>query len=127
MNELPYLLYVDDEVINLKLFELSFRSYYNILTAPSASEGMKILEKYPVPVIITDYKMAVMNGIEFVDNIKAQTPDKVCIMLTGYVHKLEQTNKGNLFCTITKPWDKKILLRNIQEAFAYYEQHNRAQ
>jgi two-component system, sensor histidine kinase and response regulator len=122
MNELPNILYVDDEIINLKLFDLSFRSHFTIFTASSASQGLEILEKYPVNVIATDYKMPGMNGIEFVEKIKNKNPEKICIMITGYTHEIGHTNKDSLFCTITKPWDKHDLLKTLQAAFLHYDQ-----
>ena len=40
----PKVLYVDDEPINLKLFEINFRKKFDVITANSGPEGLRILE-----------------------------------------------------------------------------------
>ena len=51
------ILYVDDEPDNLRVFELTFRSEFSILTASSADEGMEILNTNPVAVVLSDQRM----------------------------------------------------------------------
>ncbi|MGY0041365.1 response regulator [Pedobacter sp. NJ-S-72] len=58
-------LYIDDEENNLLAFKASFRRQYEIYTAISAAEGLKVLENLPVEVIIADQKMPETTGVEF--------------------------------------------------------------
>ena len=116
------LLYVDDEPINLKLLQISFRNEYEVITAISAEEGMSILEKDPdIPIIISDMKMPSMDGLEFIKTVKHQYKDKICILLTGYMESevmLEGLNEELIFRYIIKPWKKNELGQIIDEALA---------
>jgi two-component system response regulator (stage 0 sporulation protein F) len=76
MNQPPILLYVDDEPLNLRLFEVNFRKKFTIRTALSGEAGLDILCREPsIPVVITDMKMPGMNGIEFIKKAKEQFPE----------------------------------------------------
>ena len=118
--ELPKVLYVDDEVINLELLQLTFINEFRIITAESAREGLNILEQHPdIHVIISDLKMPVMNGLEFIKEIKRKHPDKVCMLLTGFLESeilLEGFNKELIFRYLMKPWNMQHLGETIHEA-----------
>ena len=118
---LPKLLYVDDESINLELLQLTFMDELNVITATSAREGMEILENQPdIHVVISDLKMPVMNGLDFIKEIKKRSQEKVCILLTGFMESeimLEGFNKELIFRYMMKPWKRDELMENIREAF----------
>lgn len=118
--ELPKILYVDDEVINLELLQLTFINEFNIITAESAQAGLSILEQEPdIHVVISDLKMPVMNGLEFIKEIKRQHPEKVCMLLTGFLESeilLEGFNKELIFRYLMKPWNMQELGETIREA-----------
>ena len=85
MNEKQTILYVDDEAINLVVFEANFIGKFNVITADSGFEGIKILENKPdIPIVISDMKMPGMNGIEFIKTAKKQFPNIVYFILTGF-------------------------------------------
>ena len=78
-------LYIDDEPINLMIFERVFRKSYNIVTAESGQEGIELLnDNNEIQVVISDMKMPKMNGIEFITMAKNKFPDKAYFILTGY-------------------------------------------
>jgi response regulator RpfG family c-di-GMP phosphodiesterase len=116
-NQLPAILYIDDEVINLKLFTIAYKNQLNIYTATSAMEGLEILKNVPISVIVTDYKMPGMDGIELIEKIKTDTPEKVCILVTGYVHELKMNNKSYVYGILNKPWKREELWALIEGAF----------
>lgn len=117
---LPKILYVDDEVINLELLQLTFMNEFMIVTAESAQEGLKLLELQPdIHVIISDLKMPLMNGLDFIKEVKRMHPDKVCMLLTGFMESeimLEGFNKELIFRYLMKPWDKEELGETLKEA-----------
>ncbi len=119
--ELRKVLYVDDEPINLELLKITFLSEFNIITASSAADGLKLLEKDPaIEVIISDLKMPAMNGLDFIKEIKRTNKRKVCMLLTGYMETevmLEGFNKDLIFRYIIKPWDREDVRKIIHEAF----------
>jgi len=85
MNSMITLLYVDDEPINVMLFEACFKDSYNIVTALSGKEGLETLHQNPeISIIISDMKMPGMNGIEFIRLAKKSNSKIVCFILTGF-------------------------------------------
>ena len=119
---LPKVLYVDDEPINLELLQLTFMNELEVVTATSAREGLEILESQPeIHVIISDLKMPVMNGLDFIKEIKKRNQEKVCMLLTGFIESeimLEGFNKELIFRYLMKPWKRDELMETIKEAFS---------
>ena len=118
--ELPKVLYVDDEYINLDLLRLTFLNEFEVITAESGEEGLRILEQNPrIKVVISDLKMPGMNGLEFIRRIKSQHPEKVCMLLTGFLESevmMEGFNQELLFRYLMKPFKKEELQKTILEA-----------
>ena len=118
--ELPRILYVDDEVINLELLQLTFMDDFEVITATSAREGLDQLEMDPdIRVVISDLKMPEMNGLDFIKVVKNQDPGKICMILTGFMESevlLEGFNKELIFRYLMKPWKKDQLKETILEA-----------
>ena len=120
MAELPKVLYVDDEFINLELFRLNFEFELDVIISESAKEGLEILRNQHIDVVVSDLKMPEMDGIEFIREIKKLTPDKICILLTAYVESdamLQAINEDLIFKYIIKPWKREDLKQIIDEAF----------
>ena len=117
---LPKILYVDDEAINLELLQLTFMNEFTVITAESALEGLQLLDLHPdIHVVLSDLKMPVMNGLEFIKKVKGSYPDKVCMLLTGFMESeimLEGFNQELIFRYLMKPWNKEELNNTIQEA-----------
>jgi len=116
-------LYVDDELHNLNSFKAGFRRLFNVFTADSALEGRKILEKENIHVIITDQRMPVTTGIEFLESIIPDFPDPIRILLTGYADinaVIDAINKGQVYKYIQKPWMDEDLRINIENAYEIY-------
>lgn len=116
-------LYVDDEVYNLTAFRAGFRRSFNIFTAESAVKGREILETEDIHVIVTDQRMPVMTGIEFLESIIPEFPDPIRILLTGYADinaVIDAINKGQVYKYIQKPWTDDDLRINIEKAYEIY-------
>lgn len=116
-------LYVDDEVHNLTAFKASFRRQFNIFTANSAVEGRTVLEAEHIHVIVTDQRMPVTTGIEFLESIIPDFPDPIRILLTGYTDinaVIDAINKGQVYRYIQKPWMDEDLRINIEKAYELF-------
>lgn len=117
MSNAIKLLYVDDEPLNLQLFAFNFRSMFDVKTAESGSEGLEILRNEPdVSVLISDMKMPGMNGIEFVQKAKKQSPDIICFIMTGFDitdEILYALNEKLIHQYFRKPFDMKEVERAI--------------
>ena len=118
--ELPRILYIDDEVINLELLQLTFMNDFEVLIAESAEKGLNLLALNPdIHVLISDLKMPVMNGLDFIKVVEENHPEKVCMLLTGFMESdvmLEGFNKELIFRYLMKPWNKDELKETILEA-----------
>jgi DNA-binding NtrC family response regulator len=117
-------LYVDDEINNLNSFKAAFRRDFNIYTASSAVEGRKILDANEIGVIITDQRMPVTTGIEFLESILHTYPDTIRILLTGFSDinaVIDAINRGQVYRYLVKPWQNDELKIHIQNAIEIYE------
>ncbi|MBK7945934.1 MAG: response regulator [Flavobacteriales bacterium] len=113
-------LFVDDEDNNLKAFRASFRREMEVLVAPSGNEALKILEKEPVHVIVSDQRMPGMSGSEFLAIARQRHPQIMRMLLTGYSDLeavVKAVNEGGIYSYATKPWDENDLRLRIQQAF----------
>ena len=116
-------LYVDDEIHNLNSFKAGFRRIFNVFTAESAVEGRKILEAEDIHVIVTDQRMPITTGIEFLESIIPDFPEPIRILLTGYADinaVIDAINRGHVYKYIQKPWREDDLQINIEKAFEIY-------
>jgi CheY-like chemotaxis protein len=93
MSEMIKVLYVDDEELNLMLFEANFRNTFKVLTAGSGYQGMSRLKANPdTKIVISDMRMPGMNGIEFVRIAKQEFRNVAFFILTGYEKNKEITD-----------------------------------
>jgi DNA-binding NtrC family response regulator len=116
-------LYIDDEIHNLNSFKAAFRRDFNIYVAQSAREGRKILEQNEIAVIVTDQRMPVMTGIEFLESIIPVYPDTIRILLTGFSDinaVMDAINRGQVYKYLVKPWADEELKMYIQNAIEIY-------
>ncbi len=119
-----HILIVDDEehIISTLKRQLTFKGYH-VHSALSGEEGLQILSEKNIPVVISDQRMPNMSGSEFLSHVKNLYPDTVRIILSGYADfnsLSDAINNGHIFKFITKPWDEKSLLQNIEHAFKRY-------
>lgn len=113
------ILYVDDEEQNLVSFKATFRRDYNIYTATSGEEGLKIVRDKKIQLIITDQRMPGMTGVQFLEKIVPEFPDTIRMIITGFSDievVIEAINSGRVFRYITKPWDENELRMTIENA-----------
>ncbi|MHA7837253.1 MAG: ATP-binding protein [bacterium] len=117
-------LYVDDEVDNLRIFELSFRRDFTILTAQSAREGLQLLSEHPVAVVLSDQKMPGIEGVEFLRRVREVDSRAIRILVTAYGDAQilgDAINDGNIYHYVAKPWepeDMRLTVRRAIEAYA---------
>jgi len=117
------ILYVDDEENNLFSFKATFRIKYNVLTALSGDEALRILDNNKVHIIITDQRMPEMTGVEFLERVLEKYPDPMRILLTGYADMgavVDAVNKGKIFHYLAKPWNEEELDITIKRAYDKY-------
>jgi signal transduction histidine kinase len=118
------LLYVDDEPENLRIFELTFRREFSILTAHSGEEGIARLQASPIALVLSDHRMPGMTGVEFLARAREIDPRTVRILVTAYgdAETLRHAiNSGAIYRFVPKPWtpdDMRAALRRGIEVYA---------
>jgi sigma-B regulation protein RsbU (phosphoserine phosphatase) len=117
------ILYIDDEEDNLTVFYSTFRRHYEVHLAHSGREGLELMQKHQIQVVIADQRMPEMTGIEFLEKIIPEYPDCIRMVLTGFSDVeaiIQAINKGRVYRYITKPWNKDGLKITIDQALETY-------
>ncbi len=115
---------VDDEPANLRLLERLFRRDYQVVSASSGEEALRLLEQHDVALLITDQRMPGMTGIELLKHTAPLRPHMVRIILTGYTDVtslVEAINCGQVYKYVTKPWNNDELRLTVSRALEHYE------
>ncbi len=119
-NRKPKILVVDDEPDNLDLLYRTFYREYKVLRATSGPAALELLAKEgDISVIISDQRMPMMSGTEFLSLTATQYPDIIRIILTGYTDVedlVEAINAGKVFKYVTKPWEAEELKAVVRQA-----------
>lgn len=114
------ILIVDDEANILQALKRVFRREpYRVFTASSGAEGVEILQKEHIDLIISDQRMPEMDGTQFLARAKELYPETIRIILSGYtdVNSItEAINVGNVYKFILKPWEDEALRTTIRES-----------
>jgi len=117
------LLIVDDDInVLAALKRLLIEEDYHALTAQSGEEGLKLLEKECVDLIISDHKMTGMNGLDFLGKTVENHPDTIRIILTGkaeFHDVISAINNGYIYKFILKPWNDEDLKITVKRALEY--------
>jgi two-component system NtrC family sensor kinase len=125
MNERVKILCVDDEKNVLRALRRVFLDdNYEILSALSAEEGLRILRTAEeIQIVISDYRMPGLNGIDFLKEVCRSWPDTIRMVLSGYADTaavVEAINDGQIFKFIPKPWDEDELRTTIRMGLERY-------
>lgn len=125
--EMPVrILCVDDERNVLRSLERIFLDDdYEIVTAASGDDGLEIMSKSgdTFQVVVSDYRMPVMNGVEFLKQVFERWPDTVRIVLSGYADAgaiVAAINEGHIYKFIPKPWNDEELRVTIHNCLERY-------
>ncbi|GBO55752.1 sensory transduction histidine kinase [Pseudanabaena sp. lw0831] len=114
------LLIVDDEEDNLDLLQRIFYRSYLILRAKNGFEALALLAKESdVAVIVSDQRMPMMSGTEFLSQVAESYPDTLRIILTAHTDVrdlVEAINQSQVFKYITKPYKVEDLVEVVQQA-----------
>ncbi|WP_172665858.1 ATP-binding protein [Flammeovirga sp. OC4] len=117
------LLLVDDNLDILRYLESIFEKDYHIFKAENGKEGLQILEKQPVDLIISDVMMPVMDGMEFCQKVKNH-PDHQSIpllLLTANATTESELNSLKIGANdyLRKPFNSKIIKEKVNNILAY--------
>ena len=122
-------LFVDDDPKILAAFQRQLRKKVTIETVESGAEGLEVLRRDgPFSVVVTDYCMPSMNGIEFLGRAREIAPETVRMLLTGSADlgaAIQAVNQGNIFRFLTKPCSPDNLLEAVQTGIYEYRRSHK--
>lgn len=110
---------VDDEKMVTSAFKALFKveGYSDIHLFNNPNEAVEFLRENKPDLIISDFMMPEMNGLEFLTEVKKLYNEVSMILLTGYADKenaIKAINEIGLYKYIEKPWDNDDLMMNIR-------------
>lgn len=114
-----HLLLVDDDPGLLKLLSIRLTSEgYSVVTAESGVEGLRVLNREKVDLVISDLRMDEMDGMQLFAEIQKVQPGMPVIILTahGSIPDAVAATQQGVFSFLTKPVDKDALYQAIDDA-----------
>ena len=115
------ILMVDDEPANLGTFARAFRKELDVRVAGSGADALAMLDREPVAIVITDYAMPGMNGVELLEIVAERWPAVHRLSTSGHADLPELVSAqrcGLITELLPKPWRKADLLQVIDRLMA---------
>src|SRR5713101_2186435 len=113
------ILIIDDErPVIMTLEALLKRHDYQVDTAPTASQGLKLLKSKSPSLVLLDLQLPDADGLEMLDRIKTELPDMQVIILTAHdsLHNAIESIKRGAYHFISKPYAPEELLSLVEKA-----------
>lgn len=112
-------LLVDDEPRSLEALRRTIDEHFNVLTADSAQSAYAVMETEPVQIVVSDQRMPGTTGVDFLRQVRAQWPNTVRLILSGYTEAediITGINEAGIWQYLLKPWHPDQLLLTLQGA-----------
>ncbi|MGH7162388.1 MAG: response regulator [Planctomycetota bacterium] len=120
----PTLLCVDDEAsIRSALRRVFLEEDWEVLFAKDGADGLEVFKGADVDLVLSDFRMPGMDGIEFLKRVKEIKSDCVRIVLSGYADInliVNALNEGEIYRFLQKPWNDEDLLHNLRKALEHH-------
>lgn len=119
-SDLPLLVCVDDESEVLDSLHRIFRLEFRVMPFTDPKKALKFISDYKkeIPIIISDFKMGPINGLDFLKTVKLKAPTSYRIILSGQIeiqHLSDSINEQVIHKFFMKPWDNELLKIQIKE------------
>jgi DNA-binding NtrC family response regulator len=118
------ILYLDDNEDMLDLFRAVCGPHYDVRTALSPDQGLEMLRSCSADIIVSDQRMPVMEGTEFLRRARELCPKSLRILLTGearFGDVMREVSEGVVEVFTQKPWDPSELLEILERASVAFE------
>ena len=114
----------DEEIVLVALRETLSRRGYRVVAASGPVEARALLQRQAFAVVLTDYQMPEMTGLELLAQARELQPDAMRILITAVLNLttvIDSINKGEVYRFIIKPWLREELLVTVDNAVQRYE------
>ncbi len=123
------ILVVDDEEDVLELLKMTLESAdqfdCRVFTGKDGFTGLETIKEVDIDLVISDYRMEDMDGVEFLKKVKEDYPDIIRMMITGYSEldlAKKAINEAQVYNYIEKPWDNEDIRLAVFEALKEREE-----
>ena len=112
MSNKEKVLIIDDELAPRESIRMVLKDQYDALTAAGAHEGLDIIDKVSIAIVVMDIKMPKMDGITALKEIKERHPETEVVLLTAYasLETARDAIRFGAFDYLLKPFDKDDML-----------------
>ncbi|GIV59762.1 MAG: sigma-54-dependent Fis family transcriptional regulator [Rhodothermaceae bacterium] len=121
MDRQPRILFVDDEQLLHNLFERLFaRHGMQVVSCSNALQAMELLKEQAFDLVVTDFMMPDMDGLELLAHIRQEYPSTRVIMITAHanVQHAVRTMQHGAFDYIPKPFTTADLVERVKASLA---------
>lgn len=113
-------LVVDDEIHIVQVVAIKLRNNgFEVVTAENGAEALELVRSQHPDMVITDYQMPVMTGVELIENLRsdAEFVELPVIMLTARGFAIEDDKKArlNVAACLSKPFSPREVLQCVQD------------
>lgn len=113
-------LYVDDDALNLRVFEANFGRRLPTILCGSPTQALELLEqrRSEIGVVLSDQRMPGMSGVELLEQARTLAPEARRMLVTAYADMqavVDAVNRGQVTRYFVKPWDRADLLAALEE------------
>ncbi|MBS7527055.1 response regulator [Fusibacter paucivorans] len=119
---------VDDDPMMLKsLARLLKKAHYSVEAFVDPREAENAVSQYYYDIMITDYSMPYLTGIELIRRFKRRHENSEAILVTGLTEfglAVSAVNEGNVFKFITKPFEANRLINYVEDAYQQVEKNS---
>ena len=121
---MPKILIVDDDEAALVLYVEELSKQFDVSSASSGQAGLALLaHEGPFTAVISDMRMPVMDGAQFLGRVSERAPDTMRMVLTGYTDLnsvMQAINAGHVYRFISKPCPLYDLVDSVRDAVRQY-------
>jgi len=124
MSDYTILCVDDEENVLRSLNRLFLEEDWELLTSDSGEHGLEVLRQKEVHLIISDFRMPEMTGVEFLKEAKAIRPEAIRIILSGFADVdaiVRAINEGEIYKFISKPWNDEELKLAVRRSLEQFE------
>ncbi len=106
----------EDEIRSVLKEHLEFHGY-ECAEAANGKEALEILQSEPLPIVISDVRMPVMDGIELLERSRQLPKPPVVILMTAYTNlTFEKAREKGAFALLSKPFSMNQILESVLKA-----------
>ncbi len=115
----PSILFIDDDAVMLQSLRTSlyrFRNHWDLRYTSNARDALRLIQENPVDVVVSDYRMHGINGIELLRSVRTTHPEAMRILFSGDISDhVRATALQVAHRTLAKPCDIEQVINTIRE------------